>query len=124
MLAMHAVALTHAFERAASEAGMTVDEIERLVNFLSENPTAGDVIPGTGGCRKVRVAKPGKGKRGGYRTITFYSGEQMLVFLMTVFAKGERANLSRKECNRLRETTKAIVAAYRERVAPIAKKGA
>jgi hypothetical protein len=50
---------------------MTEDEIDNLVDFLAENPTAGDLIVGTGGCRKLRVAGRGKGKSGGYRTITF-----------------------------------------------------
>jgi hypothetical protein len=51
---------------------MTDDEITRLVDFLAANPTAGELIVGTGGCR---VAGRGKGKSGGYRTITFYAGE-------------------------------------------------
>ena len=86
---MHTVALTHAFERAAAGAGMSEDEIQVLVDFPAENPTAGDVMAGTGGCRRVRVAGRGKGKRGGYCTITFYTGENLLVFLITVFGKGE-----------------------------------
>lgn len=93
---MHAVVQTHAFDRAAVEAGMTEEEIASLVNFLAENPTAGEEMRGTGGCRKVRVAGRGKGKSGGYRTITFYSGENMPVFLITVFSKGEKANLSKQ----------------------------
>jgi hypothetical protein len=120
---MHTVALTHVFERAATDAGMSEDEIEVLVNFLAENPLAGDVMAGTGGCRKVRVAGRGKGKRGGYRTITFYTGEDLPLFLITVFSKGEKSNLSKSERNRLREITKAIVDAYRSKVAPL-KKGA
>ena len=52
---MHTVALTHVFERAAADAGMSEDEIQVLVDFLAVNPTAGDVMAGTG-CRKVRVA--------------------------------------------------------------------
>jgi hypothetical protein len=95
---------------------MTEDEITDLVNFLAEHPTAGSVIPGTGGCRKVRVARPGKGKSGGYRSITFYSGEGLPLFVLTVFAKGERADLTMAERNRLQTITKAIVAEYRRRV--------
>ena len=121
---MHAVALTHAFVRAAKEAGMGEDEIDSLVDFLAENPTAGDPIVGTGGCRKVRVAGRGKGKRGGYRTITFYSGESLPVFVITVFAKGERSDLTKGERNRLQGMTKAIVAEYRSKIAMLAKKGA
>lgn len=121
---MHTVAQTKAFVKAAEEAGMTEDEIENLVTFLAENPTAGDEIKDTGGCRKVRVAGRGKGKSGGYRTITFYSGAMMPVFLLTVFSKGERANLSKSERNDLRHVTKAIVSEYRAKVASMAKKGA
>lgn len=123
--AMHAVAQTHAFRRAADEAGMTEDEIESLVSFIAENPTIGDAISGTGGCRKVRYAGRGRGKRGGYRTITLYSGQTMPVFLLTVFAKGEKVDLTQAERNNLRVLTKEIVEAYKARVvAPVAKKGA
>ena len=66
----------------------------------------------------------GKGKRGGYRAVTVYSGEELLVSLITVFSKGERSNLSRKECNSLRDITKAIVAAYQGKVTKLARKGA
>jgi hypothetical protein len=93
-LGMHTVCETHAFRRAAAQAGMSEDEISDLVGFLAENPMAGDETSGTGGCRKVRVRGHGKGKSGGYRTITFFTGETLPVFLITVFAKGERANLS------------------------------
>ena len=121
---MHTVAFFHGFAADAADAGMTEDEIENLVSFLSENPKVGDEIAGTGGCRKVRVAGRGKGKSGGYRIITFYSGEQIPLFLITVFAKGELTDLSQLERNGLRVITKAIVVEYRRRVAKLAKKGA
>ena len=89
---MHTVAELRSFRRAAERAGMTDDEIADLVSFLAENPMAGDEMTGTGGCRKLRLAGRGKGKSGGYRTITFYSGQAMPVYLSTVFSKGERAN--------------------------------
>lgn len=95
---------------------MTEDEITRLIDFLAANPSAGDEIAGTGGCRKVRVGGRGKGKSGGYRTITFFTGATLPLFLVTVFSKGERANLSKAECNKLREVTKAIVTEYRASV--------
>jgi hypothetical protein len=80
---------------------------------------AGDEIVSTGGCRKVRVAGRGKGKSGGYRTITFFTGETLPVFLLTVFSKGDRANLTKAERDKLRDVTKAIVEEYRERVATV-----
>ena len=117
---MHAVCETHAFRRAAAKAGMSEDDIFALVGYLAENPTAGDVIVGTGGCRKLRWAGRGKGKSGGYRTITFYSGAMMPLYLLTVFGKGEKANLSDAECNALRTMTKAIAAEHKSAVAAMA----
>lgn len=73
-------------------------------------------MPGTGGCRKFRLAGRGKGKSGGYRTITFYSGPTIPVFLIAIFSKGERADLSQKERNQLAAMTKALVAEYSTRV--------
>lgn len=102
---------------------MSENEVDALVTYLSENPTAGDEIPGTGGCRKLRFAGRGKGKSGSFRTITFYTGNRMPVFLITVFAKGEKSNLSRAECNELRKLTKLIVAEYGAKAAEAARKG-
>ena len=90
-------------------------ELEELILHLSENPMAGDVIVGTGGCRKLRWRRHGRGKSGGYRTITFYSGEAMPVFLLAVFAKGERSDLNQDERNQLKRLTSAIVGEYAAR---------
>lgn len=119
-MTMHAVCETHAFRRAAAQAGMSEDEIAALVGYLAGNPDAGDVIAGSGGCRKLRWAGRGKGKSGGYRTITFYSGALMPVYLLTVFGKGEKANLSDAECNALRALTKALTAEHRDAVTALA----
>lgn len=116
---MHTVARLHSFDRAAEEAGMSEDEITDIVDYLAENPTAGDVMVGTGGCRKIRFAGRGNGKRGGYRTITFFSGEAMPVFLVTVFGKGEKATLTPKESAALKRITKQIVEEYRSKVTVI-----
>ena len=94
---------------------MTQEDIDGLVDLLSRAPTSGDEIPGTGGCRKLRVAGRGKGKSGGYRTITFYSAESMPVFLLTVFSKGERSDLSQAERNDLAALTKVVASEYRKR---------
>jgi hypothetical protein len=84
-----------------------------LVDFLARNPTAGDLMQGTGGGRKLRWGVKGKGKRGGARVITFYGGSQMPAFLLTVFGKGERANLTKAERNELRAILAHLVAEYR-----------
>ncbi len=113
---MHTVAELPAFRRQAEAAGMAEEEIEDLISYLAENPTTGAVIPGTGGCRKVRVAGRGKGKSGGYRTITFYSGADIPVFLLAVFSKGERTTMPPKERSALAGIAKAIVDEYLGRV--------
>jgi hypothetical protein len=101
---------------------MSENDIFALVGYLAEHPTAGDVIAGTGGCRKLRWAGRGKGKSGGYRTITFYSGAMMPVYLLTVFGKGEKANLTDAECNALRTLTKIITAEHQSAAAAIARR--
>ncbi len=116
---MHTVIETRAFQRQAAGAGMTEAEIAALVTYLASNPTAGDEMAGTGGCRKVRVAGRGKGKSGGYRTITFYTGPDIPLFLLAVFSKGDRSNLSKAEQNSLGELTKTILAQYRGSVVKV-----
>lgn len=98
---METVVETSAYLSAAKDAGMTEAECAAAVDLISANPEAGELMVGTGGCRKVRLAGKGKGKSGGYRLITFYKvGDR--VFLLTVFAKGDRANLTKAECNQLK----------------------
>lgn len=82
---MHTVCETFAFRSAAKEAGMTRDEVDAFADILAADPVIGDVMEGTGGCRKVRFAKPGTGKSGGYRVITYFGGDNLPVFLLTVF---------------------------------------
>lgn len=120
---MHTVCELQSFQRAATDVGMTETEVRGLIDHLASHPMAGDVMQGTGGCRKLRWAGRGKGKSGGYRTVTFYSGRELPVFLVTVFSKGERTNLSDAERNALAAMTKAIVVEYRERVVKVSGAG-
>ncbi|RIK91874.1 MAG: addiction module toxin RelE [Proteobacteria bacterium] len=91
---MHVIVETEMFLRAAKLTGVSDEEREGIVSWLAANPTAGDVIQGTGGVRKARIAAKGKGKSGGYRVITFFGGNDMPLFLLTIYAKGDRADLS------------------------------
>lgn len=70
-------------------------------------------MPGTGGARKRRIAGRGKGKRGGYRVITYYGGEDVPVFLLLLLSKGERADLSQAERNELRSILSTLADDYR-----------
>lgn len=83
--------------------------------FRSINPDAGDEIKGTGGARKIRFGGTGKGKSGGLRIITFYGGADIPVFLLNVFAKNEKTDLTKAERNEFKATLAALAKTYRER---------
>jgi hypothetical protein len=116
---LHCVLHLKTFGRAAAEVGLTEAEIESIEQLVARDPLAGVAIAGTGGCRKIRIAGRGRGKRGGYRVVTFYSGVDIPVMLITVFGKGEKDNLTKRERNELARLTKELVEAYRPRVAKV-----
>jgi hypothetical protein len=115
---MQSVVETPSFIADAKAAGLSDQERLALIDFIAAHPDAGDEIAGGGGARKLRLAGRGKGKSGGYRVITFYSGEDIPVFLLNLFSKGERANLSKAEINALRTILGRIVETYRARSRP------
>src|SRR5512135_3222780 len=84
---------------------LSADEREAVVAYLAANPTAGDLIRETGGVRKLRWARGGRGKSGGVRVIYYYHSDRIPLYLLTIFAKGERANLSAEEQHELAQLT-------------------
>lgn len=84
--------------------------------WLSGNPQAGELMVGTGGARKVRFAGRGRGKSGGYRTIHYYGGDDVPIFLLALIDKGERANLSKAERNALAVELAGLADDYRNGV--------
>jgi hypothetical protein len=113
---MHTVIETEAYQRSAIASGVSEQERLEISNYISANPTAGEVMKGTGGARKIRFAGRGKGKRGGYRVITYYADEDVPVFLLDLFAKGDAVNLTKAERNELREILASLVDDYRASV--------
>ncbi len=91
---------------------MSDSEREELVAFLGANPAAGEIIPETGGVRKIRWALAGRGKRGGTRVIYYFHNEHLPVFLLAAYGKNEKANLSMAERNALKRLIPALVAGY------------
>jgi hypothetical protein len=75
------------------------DDYGELQIHLAKNPEAGEVIQGTGGFRKVRWGDPrrGQGRRGGLRVIYYYFEQDMQIWFLTLYGKGEAADLSPKE---------------------------
>lgn len=94
-MAQQTVVETPEFIKRASAVGMSDEDRMDVINQLAENPEAG--ISLGGGLRKVRVARRGGGKSGGYRVLHFYRAPDMPLFLLTVFAKNEKANVTRSE---------------------------
>lgn len=92
---------------------MGEDERVRLVDYLAYHPMAGDLIPGTGGVRKLRWGLEGRGKRGGARVVYFHHDAGMPLFLLTAFAKNEKADLSQLDRNDFRQLTTVLVAAFK-----------
>lgn len=87
---------------------MSAAEKDELFDLIARNPKEGDVIPGTGGVRKLRFAIQGKGKRGGVRVIYYYYDDRNPVLLFTVFGKNEKSDLTKKEKNILYEIVQGI----------------
>ncbi len=87
---------------------MSDEQRARVVEMLARDPECGEILQGTGGVRKVRVALAGRGKSGGARVIYYFHSERLPVFALTVFAKNERANLTPAERNAMAAVVRAI----------------
>lgn len=113
---MHCVLHTEDFEAGVKRLGLSDNEVHAIETTLSENPQIGDLIIGAGGARKWRVPTKQKGKRAGYRVITYFAAEDVPVFLLDLFSKGERVDLSQAERNELKQILGGIAEDYRASV--------
>lgn len=93
---------------------MTATEAELAVQTVAANPLAGDLIVGSGGCRKLRIAGSGKGKSGGYRVVTYYAGPDRPAYLLAVLSKGSDANFTTGQIQAMAEATANIRATLRK----------
>jgi len=91
---------------------LTEDERERLVEHLGSNPLAGDVIPETGGVRKIRWAISGRGKRVASGSSIMSAVNGLPLFLLTVYAKNQKANLTKAERNEMKTITSLLASGY------------
>ncbi|MEI7912579.1 MAG: type II toxin-antitoxin system RelE/ParE family toxin [Verrucomicrobiota bacterium] len=76
-----------------------------IQTYLFGQPDAGDIIPGSGGCRKLRWAAKSHGKRGGARVIYFWVIDGERILLLDIYAKNESTNLSRARLQQLKAKT-------------------
>ncbi len=104
-----------AFERHRSDY-LDDEALLALQNLLMKNPAAGDLIPETGGLRKLRFADVprGKGKRGGLRVIYYWWDSGTQFWLFTLYDKDEATDLTPKQRKALKELVKAEVEARRK----------
>lgn len=110
---MVTIAETSEYARRAQK---LLSEIERnrLIWYLASNPLAGALLEGTGGVRKLRWRREDRGKRGGVRVVYFFYNENIPLYLLTIFGKNEKENLSAAERNELAKLSKLLVQAAKK----------
>ncbi len=99
---------TSEFRRRWSRLGLGEEDLRELQGYLLEHPNAGDTVQGTGGVRKLRWARPGRGKSGGVRTIYIDFADREAMWLITVFSKNEKTDLSAEERAEIKRFVKRI----------------
>jgi hypothetical protein len=88
---------------------LTKTERQDVVDYLAVHPKAGDLMEGTGGVRKLRWGRGDQGKSGGVRVIYYFYDELMPLYLLTLFAKGDKDNLTKAERNELHGLVQLLV---------------
>lgn len=95
-----------------AEKQLTETERSNLISYLSAHPTSGVIMQGTGGIRKLRWKRKGSGKSSGFRVIYYFYNQRYPLFLMTLFPKSEKINLSKAERNALKKLTRILIKTY------------
>jgi hypothetical protein len=93
----------------AAERLMTEGKRAELVMFVAANPEAGDIVPETGGVRKLRWAIEGRGKRGGARVIYYYHSERLPIVMLDMYAKNAKADLTKAERNAMKRRIPKLI---------------
>jgi hypothetical protein len=84
------------YRRRASKL-LTAGQRDAVIDLIAYEPACGEVIPGSGGLRKVRIERDGVGKRGGARVVYYFYNEDFPIFLLALYAKNEKGNLTAAE---------------------------
>lgn len=109
---LHGIAELPGYLRLADKL-LSPEERQDLIDYLAEHPKAGDIMEGTGGVRKLRWRRGNHGKSGGVRVIYYYHDDLMPLYLLTLFAKGDKANLTKAERNELAGLVDVLVSIWK-----------
>lgn len=97
---------SHDFVRHAKALKLTEGDLHDIISLLTEHPDAG--TPLGAGLHKIRIARKGGGKRGGYRIIYFYRTTRDFVYLLDIYAKSKKANASKTEMKSMTEAARQV----------------
>lgn len=114
ILVMLTVAELPEFIRTAEKL-LTDTERQDVIRYLAEHPRAGDLLEGTGGVRKLRWRRGSQGKSGGVRVIYYFHSDFMPLYLLTLFTKSDKANLTKNERNELAGLVELLVHAWQRK---------
>jgi RelE toxin of RelEB toxin-antitoxin system len=101
--------------RRRADALLTTAEQDAVVDVIAYDPTCGDLVPGTGGLRKVRIGQGERGKRGGARVIYYFYNADFPLLLLGLYAKNEKTDLTAREKKKLVDAVKEITGPWRRR---------
>lgn len=109
---MQTVVETPGYLATAKAAGVSDAVRYDIVTAVGLDPSLGELVVGTGALRKFRFARPGGGKRGGYRVLSYYVSAALPVFLIGVFAKNQKENITPAECAAIAKRLKTMSESY------------
>jgi len=102
------------YRRRASEL-LTAGQRDAVIDMVAYEPTCGDLIPGSGGLRKVRIGRDGIGKRGGTRVVYYFYNEDFPILLLALYAKNEKGDLTAGEKREFAASMREIVRQWKEK---------
>lgn len=91
------------------------EERAAFIDFIARNPEAGDLIPETGGVRKVRWSRSGMGRRGGVRVVYYFHDRRMPIYLLLAYTKSRQTDLTTEQRQRVAELVRVLKASSRPR---------
>lgn len=111
---MQTILQTSIFLMQAKRCGISDEELQEILAAIAADPEAGALMAGTGGARKLRHARHGQGKSGGFRTIHYFGGDDIPIFALSIYGKNEKDNLTKAERNALAAILPKLAEAYRK----------